>query len=99
MAKLGLHLQDGFSGDEIVIKINGEERMRREKVSTRRVLGLAEHAELDVEDGPLAIEVSMPARGLEKRVDLEASGEAYVGISLAGDDLRVITRKTPFAYG
>lgn len=99
MAKLGLHLQEGFSGDEIAIKVNGKERMRREGVRTRRVLGLAEHVELDVEDGPLSIEISMPARGLDKRVDLEASDEVYVGISLAGDDLRVITRKTPFGYG
>jgi hypothetical protein len=99
MAKLGLHLQEGFSDDEIVIKINGKERMRREKVSTRRVLGLAEHVEIDVDDGPLSIEVSMPAHGLEKRVELEASDKVYVGISRAGDDLRVITRKTPFGYG
>ena len=99
MAKLGIHLQDGFTGEEIVVKVNGEERLRRKDVRTRRVLGLAEHSEIDVDDGPLSIEVSVPSRGLEKHVNLEASDKVYVGISLAGDDVRVIARKTPFGYG
>lgn len=99
MARLGLHLQEGFAGEEVVVRVNGEERLRREGVRTRRVLGLAEHVELDVDDGPLSIEVSVPARGLEKRIELEADDEVYVGISLTGDDFRVITRKKPFGYG
>ena len=99
MAKLGLHLQEGFTGEEVVVRVNGEERLRREGVRTRRVLGLAEHVELDVDDGPLSIEVSVPARGLEKRIELEADDKVYVGISLSGGDLRVITRKTAFGYG
>ena len=99
MTRLGLHLQEGFTGEEIVVKINGEERLRRKGVRTRRVLGLAEHVELDVAGGPLSIEVSVPARGLKKCIELEASDEVYVGISLTGDDLRMITRKKPFGYG
>ena len=99
MAKLGVHLQDGFSGDEVVVKVNGEERLRRSAVSTRRVLGLAERAEIEVEDGPLSIEISVPNRGLEKRVEIEASGEIHLGASLAGDGIRVITRDKPFGYG
>lgn len=99
MARLGIHLQDGFNGDVIVVKVNGEERLYREGVRTKRVLGLAEHVELDVEDGPLSVEVSVPNRGLEKCVELEASGEAHVGVSLSGDEIRVISRKTRFGYG
>src|SRR5262245_44780574 len=99
MARLGLHLQDGFTGDEVVVKVNGEERLHRDEVRTRRVLGLAEHVELDVADGPLTVEVSLPARGLTKRLELTAEGEVYVGISLAGGELRLITSKTPFGYG
>jgi hypothetical protein len=99
MTRLGIHLQDGFTGDEIVVKINGEERLRRKDVRTKRVLGLAEHAELDVDDGPLSIAVSVPSRGLEKRIELEGSDEAYIGISLIDDDIRMIRSKTPFGYG
>ena len=99
MARLGVHLQDGFSGDEVVVKVNGKERLRRSAVSTRRVLGLAERAEIEVEDGPLSIEISVPNRGLEKCVEIEASGEVHLGASLAGDGIRVITRDKPFGYG
>jgi hypothetical protein len=99
MTRLGIHLQGGFDGEEIVVKINGEERMRRAGVRTRRALGLAEHVELDAGDGPLAIEISVPTRGLEKRIELEPSHEVYLGVSLTAGDIRVITRKTPFGYG
>ena len=99
MARLGIHFQDGFTGDEVAVRINGEERLHRDGVRTRRVLGLAEHAELAVDDGPLAIEISVPRRGLEKRIQLEASDEIYLGVSLTGNDLHVIIRKTPFGYG
>jgi hypothetical protein len=99
MAKLGIHLQDGFTGDEIAVRINGEERLHHDGVRTRRVLGLAEHTELAVDDGPLSIEISVPTRGLEKRIELEASDEVHLGVSLTGNDIQVITRKTPFGYG
>jgi len=99
MARLGIHLQKGFTDDEVVVRVNGEECLHRQGVRTRGVLGLAEHAELEVKGGPLSLEISVPSRGIEKRVELEASDETYVGISLTGEDLRVITRKTPFGYG
>lgn len=99
MARLGIHLQDGFTGDEVVVKVNGEERLRREDVRTKRVLGLAERVELEVDDGPLSVEVSAPNRGLEKRIELEASDEAHLGVSLTNGEIRVISRKTRFGYG
>ena len=99
MARLGIHLQDGFTGDEVVVKVNGEERLHRQEVRTRRVLGLAEHVELDVADGPLTIEVSLPARGLTRHLELTAEGEVYIGISLTGGELRMITSKKQFGYG
>lgn len=99
MAQIGIHLQTGFDGDEVVVRINGEERLRRDGVRTRRVLGLAEHAELEVEPGLLAVEIWVPGRGLEKHLDVEAGDEIYLGISLTDGEIRVISRKTPFGYG
>jgi len=102
MAKLGIHLQDGFDGDEVVVKVDGKVRLQRDGVTTRRVLGLAEHVELEVADGPLALEVAIPNRGLERTIAAEARGELHLGVSIAhgGEaELRLILRDTPFGYG
>jgi hypothetical protein len=100
MGKLGIHLQNGFDGDEVVVRVNGNELMRRNDVRTRRILGLAAHEEFEVGDGPLSLDVSIPGRGVEKHIELDEGGnERYVGLSLEDGDLRVIQRSTPFGYG
>jgi hypothetical protein len=99
MAKLGIHLQNGFDGDEVVVLANGNELMHRHDVSTRRILGLAVHEEFEVGNGPLSLDVSIPSRGIRKRIEVEEGQERYIGLSLENGDLRVIQRSTPFGYG
>lgn len=99
MAKLGIHLQNGFDDDEVIVRAGGHQLMRRKNVSTRRMLGLAAHEEFDVSGEPLSLHVSIPGRGVEEEIELEAGEERYVGISLDGGVLRVMTRRKPFGYG
>ena len=99
MARLTIHLQNGFDDDEVVIRSGGEELLRRTGVKTRRVLGLAEHTGIDVPDGPRSLDISVPNRGLEKHLDLDVEGDVHVGVSVDGNGLRVITRDKPFGYG
>jgi hypothetical protein len=98
MAMLGIDLQEGFEGDEVVVKVNGEELFRSADVRTRRAAGLATHARFTVDDGPLSIEVSVPSRGIEKRIDVDARDRLFLGLSITGDDVRVIQRSQPFGY-
>jgi hypothetical protein len=99
MAKLGIHLQNGFENDEVIVRAAGHELMRRENVSTRRMLGLAAHDEFEVSEEPLSLHVSIPGRGVEQAIELEAGEERYVGLSLDGGTLRVTKRAKPFGYG
>jgi hypothetical protein len=99
MAKLGIHLQNGFENDEVIVRAGGQELMRRENVSTRRILGVAAHDEFDVSGEPLSLHVSIPSRDVEQDIELEAGEERYVGISLDGGALRVSKRAKPFGYG
>jgi hypothetical protein len=99
MAKLGIHLQNGFDGDEVVVTAGGEELMRRENVSTRKMLGLAGHEEFEVAAAPLSLHVSIPGRGVDERIELEPGEERYVGLSLVDGELRVMKRGKPFGYG
>ena len=99
VATLHLDLQEGFSGEEVGIAIDGEERLRRE-VRTRRVLSLASHDTFDVQDGPHVVVVSIPERGIEKRIEVEVKGDVYVGLGLRDEgDLRVRVQDTRFGYG
>ena len=99
MARLHIHLQEGFGGEDVAVTVDGEERLRRDDVRTRRVLGLAFHDAFEVADGPHIVKVSIPARGIEKAIDVDALGDVYVGLGLSGDDLRVRVTGTRFGYG
>lgn len=99
MAKLGIDLQDGFEGDEVIVKIDGEERFRRSDVTTKRVLGLAANAKFEVPDGAVSVEICVPNRGIETRLELDVSGDTYVGVSLEGGEMPAIVRSKKFGYG
>lgn len=99
MATLDIHLQEGFEGEEVVVRVDGEERLRRDAVRTRRALALAEHVSFDVDAGPRIVEVSIPTKSIEKRLEVEVRDRLYIGLGLAGDELRVRIRDKPFGYG
>ena len=80
------------------IAIDGEERLCRE-AHTRRVLSLAFHESFEVGEGPHVVKVSVPSRRIEREIDVDATGDVYIGLGLHEDDLRVRIRATPFGYG
>ena len=98
VARVHIHLQEGFTGEEVRVAIDGEEKLCRE-ARTRRVLSLAFHEKLEVDDGPHVVEVSIPSRAIEKRIDVDVKGDVYIAIGLHDDGLRVRMRETPFGYG
>jgi hypothetical protein len=99
MSTLDIHLQEGFESDDVVVRIDGEEKLRRDAVVTRKAIALAEHVTFDVDDGPHTIDLSIPSRGIEKHVNVEVAGRLYVGIGLKGDELLVRVRDKQFGYG
>ncbi len=99
MPTLGIDLQSGFEDDEVVISVNGEQRLHREGVNTRRVLGLAGSMRIELDAGAVAIDVNMPRRAVEKHLELDLQADTYVGLSLENDDVRVIVRDERFGYG
>src|SRR5258706_8256545 len=64
MAQLRIDLQDGFQDDDVVVKVDGEERLRQAGVTTKKVLGLAGSVTVDVPEGQRSIELSVPSRGV-----------------------------------
>lgn len=99
MATLYIHLQEGFTGEEVIIRVDGEERLHFGEVRTRRIVGRARRDALEVADGQHVFEICVPARGIEKRLEAAVRGELHVGIGLGtGDEPRVRVSETSFGY-
>jgi hypothetical protein len=96
MPKLSIDLQDGFSGDEVIVRVNGKEVDRRSGVRTKRTLGLAQTIHLQVPDGPVTLEVDVPTKGISGRTEVR---HPQLGVSLAGKDVQFVQSDDEFGYG
>ena len=98
MATLNIALQEGFSGQPVVVRVDGEERFRAEEVRTRMQIGLAQRVPVEVAPGRHAIEVV--AADVATSLDVDVADQAYVGVSLARSQDRLETRVSdrPFGY-
>lgn len=99
MVTLSINFQDGFTDDTIVLQVNGEEVFRKEHVSTKLLLGLADSFKTEVETGPVRIEVNVQTKGIEKTFLLEVSSDTYIGISIVNGMIEYIVSDEPFGYG
>ncbi len=82
MALLHIALQEGFFNDSVIIRANRQEIFRRQSVKTRTQIGLAEWMEINLPEGSVTLEVSVPSKGVTQSIPLQLSGNVYLGISL-----------------
>ena len=99
MAVLNVHLQDGFSGEPVTIRINGRIVAQRPSVKTRPQLGLADVIQLSPPDERLIVEIQLPAQSLTETVTLDPSRDLYLGVNLRADGtLTHQVSESPFGY-
>lgn len=98
MVLLKVDFQDGFEGDLVTVRVNGAEVFRKEGVKTRLTLGLADSFEVDIPEGKVNIEVTLPMKNISGTTSMEISGPVFLGISV--QDLRISFRRsdTMFTY-
>jgi len=72
MRTVQVDLQDGFQDDEVVVRLEGEEVARLAGVTTNLVISRAASAVIQAPEGPCALEVELPSRGLRASVSLDA---------------------------
>lgn len=85
MASLVIDLQDGFSDDTVMIQVAGQEIFHKEGVNTDYSLGRADSVEVQVPEGSVDVEVTVPSRDLLESIVLEVSTTVYLGISILDD--------------
>jgi hypothetical protein len=99
MAVLHVHLQDGFSGEPVTIRLDGRTVVEKSSVKTRPQLGLAEIIELSPPHGRLTLEVQVPAQVLRETITLDPDRDLYLGLSLRADGtLSHQVSESPFGY-
>jgi hypothetical protein len=98
VATLNIALQEGFSGQQVVVRVDGEERFRADDVRTRMQIGLAQEVPVQVDPGRHAVEVV--AGTVTASLEVDVPGQAHVGVSLARSQDRLETRVSdqPFGY-
>lgn len=98
MVLLRIDLQDGFEGDNVIVKINSNEVYRKEGVKTELTLGYADSLEVEVAEGLCRVEVALPEKGIAESISLNVFTPVYLGLSVS--DGKIIQRlsETFFAY-
>jgi hypothetical protein len=98
MSKLRVDFQEGFIHDEIHVRVNGQERLKKADVTTNRLLGIASSEEIEVPNGRLTIDIEIPTKNLAKTIALETSGSEYLGVSIENGKIEHIVSQKPFGY-
>ena len=86
MAKLRIHLLEGFAHDDVVVRVGDTVVFEGTDISTRHQIGLAKAVELEVTDEPIEVAVELPRRHLLGKAHVaEPSQErVYANVTAAG---------------
>lgn len=98
MVSLVVDLQDGFAGDLVVVRVNGREVFRKEGVQTKLLLGYADSFEIQVPEGTVNVEVTLPLKNLSKTIVLQVSTKVYLGLSIHDSRIEHVISHQPFGY-
>ena len=98
MSLLVIHLEEGFDGDAVHLRVEGQTVLDREDVSTDYSVGLAAVVETEVAKGPVAVELEVPTRDLVDRTTWEAKGILYLGVRITEDEVHYRASDKPFLY-
>ncbi|MGH7945829.1 MAG: hypothetical protein ACREH8_19205 [Opitutaceae bacterium] len=99
MPLLHTALQEGFSGEEVVVRVGGREVLHQSGVKTRTQIGLAATHEVQVPPGPVSIQISLPGRTLDLTVPLQVTKDTYLGVSVSPEGkIRHTVTHEPFGY-
>ena len=98
MPTLKIDLQDGFEREPVTVRVNGKAVLTRSDVRTSPLTGLACSVTVEVAEGPVKVEVELPKRGLERKLDLQVKADTYLGVSRSEKGIEHILRTEPFGY-
>ncbi len=81
MPVLSINLQDGFTNDTVVVRVNGQEVFNETSVKTRPQIGLAGAFEVEVPQGSVDIQIAVPLKNVSESLQLQVSNPVHLGVS------------------
>ena len=91
--------QDGFSNDDVVVRVNGREVLRESNLSGNDpAVPLAATREIELPPAGGKLDVTVPTRGLSGSFDVNFAESPYLGVAIVNGKLAVRRSSTPFMY-
>lgn len=98
MPRLTIDLQDGFSNDEVILRVAGIEVLKKSQVTTNPAISLAQSCPVEVGEGTLEVEVLVPSRKLQGAVRLDVARTPYLGVNVVENELELQPSETMLFY-
>ena len=99
MASLSIDLQDGFSDDTVVVRVEGIVASRESGVTTRTAIGLARTLRLVLDGASVQLEIELPERQICESIKIDLARPTFLGVSLTPDGKLTMRREfRPFGY-
>ena len=95
---LTIALQDGFEGEAVMVRVDGETVIDETAVRTDQRIGLAHAVDVPHADGVATLEIRVPSRDLRATAHVDARATPFVAISVLDGEVVVTTSATPFGY-
>ncbi|RQD74811.1 MAG: hypothetical protein D5R97_07175 [Candidatus Syntrophonatronum acetioxidans] len=95
MHTLYISLLDGFEDEMAIIKVNGDTVFQKEAIFSKLSKGYAEEVEVQVDEGDVEVEFSLPLRDLSERVTIKVLSPIYLGFSLHHEKIQYKASLTP----
>jgi hypothetical protein len=99
LASVVLAFEDGFLNDTIAVSVNGKQVYFKQKVTTKRVIGLASSVNINcIQEGTVTIDIEVPSRKISKHFSLDLSHNLYLAISIQDSKLVHRISDEPLGY-
>jgi hypothetical protein len=98
MASLHIDLQEGFSNDEVVVRINQLEVYHKTGVQTDLRLGIADSFDAPAPKETATIDVEIPSRQLSQTFMLQVGPDSHLGVGICDGQLEHRVSAQPFGY-
>ncbi|HSK97895.1 MAG TPA: hypothetical protein VK891_14830 [Euzebyales bacterium] len=95
---LTIALQDGFEGEAVTVRVDGETVIDETSVRTDQRIGLAHAVDVPHAEAVARLEVRVPGRNLRATAHVDARTTPFVAISVLDGEVVVTTSAAPFGY-
>jgi hypothetical protein len=99
MTTVHFALQDGFTDDEVIVRVNGKEVVRRSNVQSQDpLIPFAAAQEVGVDQSSGTVSVDVPTRRMSQIFTVNFEEYPYLGIAIAGNQIMLRRSERPFDY-